>query len=80
MPRPKKNLFRLGLNDKKNIVDLRIHATSAEVAVKIYEQLELWLIKAHEVDLENQKGSTNLGSRECQSRESAPNALFGQYS
>ncbi|MEH2079912.1 MAG: hypothetical protein V7K89_07815 [Nostoc sp.] len=42
MPKPR-NFFHLGLNELENIVKLTIRASSAEMAVKIYELLELSL-------------------------------------
>ncbi|MFN6488350.1 MULTISPECIES: hypothetical protein [unclassified Nostoc] len=48
-----KNLFHLGLKDQESIVELTIRACSPEMAVKIYESLELWLIELQRIDLEN---------------------------
>ncbi|MBN4004758.1 hypothetical protein [Nostoc sp. LPT] len=52
MPRPKNIHVHLGLNDQENIVQLTVRTTNAELALKVYQSLEFWLIQAKRDDLE----------------------------
>ncbi|MDZ8070893.1 MAG: hypothetical protein RMY64_35645 [Nostoc sp. DedQUE08] len=52
MPRPKNIFVNLGLNEQENIVQLTVRTSSAELALKVYNSLEFWLIEAKRDDLE----------------------------
>lgn len=51
MPRPKNLNVNLGLNDRENIVQLTVRASSRELALKVYNSLEFWLLQAKRDDL-----------------------------
>nr|WP_322714632.1 hypothetical protein [Nostoc sp. ChiSLP03a]MDZ8215882.1 hypothetical protein [Nostoc sp. ChiSLP03a] len=52
MSEPKNIFVNLGLNEQENIVQLTIRASSPELAAKVYESLEFWLMQAKRDDLE----------------------------